>query len=157
VSRCTNRRVVDIICRKRHFMLFSCRAGALTLLRTRTIKQAAMAKKRNAGIEQRLGTAIAAQRTARGLSQAQLAEVLGVEKDTVSRFERGMFLPPLRRLIQMADFFEMPLEDFIRGSSSNAADAAPEIARKLSLLDKDSREFVRHIVDQLCERLATRR
>ena len=113
--------------------------------------------KRNAGIEERLGKAIAAQRTVRGLSQAQLAEEIGVDKDTVSRFERGAVLPPVGRLIQLADAFEMPLEDLIRGASSNVADTAPDIARMLAKLDDDGRRFVRHIVEELCERLAPER
>lgn len=110
--------------------------------------------KSNAGIEERLGKAIAAQRLARGLSQAQLAEEIGVDKDTVSRFERAAVLPPMARLIQLADVFEMPLEDLIRGTSSSVADTAPEIARMLAKLDDDGRQFVRHIVEELCERLA---
>jgi transcriptional regulator with XRE-family HTH domain len=110
--------------------------------------------KRNAGIEERIGKAISAQRMARELSQAQLAEEMGVDKDTISRFERGAVLPPLARLIQLADIFEIPLEDLIRGASSNVADAAPDIARMLAKLDDDGRQFVRHIVEELCERLA---
>lgn len=110
--------------------------------------------KRNSGIEERLGKAIAGQRIARGLSQAQLAEEMGVDKDTVSRFERGAVLPPMQRLIQLADIFEMPLEELIRGTSVNVADAAPDIARMLAKLDDDGRRFVRHIVEELCERLA---
>jgi ribosome-binding protein aMBF1 (putative translation factor) len=57
--------------------------------------------KRTAGIANRLGKAIASERTARELTQEQLAEMLGVEQETISRFERGTTLPPLPRLIQL--------------------------------------------------------
>ena len=147
---------------RRHDMLFTAfHAVFFRVVRIDTVcglttVHAVMAK-RNAGIEERLGKAIAAQRIARGLSQAQLAEEMGVDKDTVSRFERGAVLAPMQRLIQLADIFEMPLEDLIRGASANVADAAPDIARMLAKLDDDGRRFVRHIVEELCERLAPKR
>lgn len=45
-----------------------------------------------------LGQQIAAHRRALNLTQLQLAELLGVEPETISRFERGTSLPSLKRL-----------------------------------------------------------
>jgi DNA-binding XRE family transcriptional regulator len=50
-----------------------------------------------------LGQQIAAHRTALNLTQNQLAERLGVEPETVSRFERGSSLPSLKRLLTRHD------------------------------------------------------
>lgn len=59
----------------------------------------------------------------------------------------------MARVIQLAEVFEMPLEDLIRCTGSNVADTATEIASMLGGLDDDDGQFVRHIVEELCERL----
>ena len=92
-----------------------------------------------AGIANRIGRAIARERAARDLTQEQLAEQLGVEQETVSRFERGLTLPPLQRLIQLADIFDLPLETLLRGTTNRPADEAADIAQMLERLDDDGR------------------
>jgi transcriptional regulator with XRE-family HTH domain len=49
-----------------------------------------------------VGAAIAARRKAKGLTQAQIAEAIGVEKETVSRMENGVISLTLQRLQQMS-------------------------------------------------------
>ncbi|MCL4667856.1 helix-turn-helix domain-containing protein [Burkholderia pseudomallei] len=112
--------------------------------------------KQTTGIANKLGKAIARERTAREFTQEQLAEMLGVEQETISRFERGLTLPPLPRLIQLADIFEVPLEALLRGTTNRAADEAADIARLLTKLDDDGRDFVRRWVTEMCERLPNR-
>ncbi|MBN3831575.1 MULTISPECIES: helix-turn-helix domain-containing protein [Burkholderia] len=113
--------------------------------------------RQSAGIPERLGKAIARERMARGLTQEQLAEIIGVEQETVSRFERGATLPPLPRLIQLADYFDVPLESLLRANSNRIADEATDIAEMLSKLDSPNRDFVRRWVTEMCERLAKRK
>lgn len=110
-----------------------------------------------AGIANKIGRAIARERAARELTQEQLAEQLGVEQETISRFERGTTLPPLQRLIQLADIFDLPLEALLRGTTNRAADEAAEITQMLGRLDDDGRDFVRRWVTEMCERLPHRR
>lgn len=112
--------------------------------------------KQTTGIANKLGKAIARERTARQLTQEQLAEMLGVEQETISRFERGLTLPPLMRLIQLADIFEVPVEALLRGTTNRAVDEAADIARLLTELDDDGRDFVRRWVTEMCERLPHR-
>ena len=50
----------------------------------------------------RLGGEIAKYRKGRGLTQAALAEMIGVDSETISRFERGTALPSLLRLFELA-------------------------------------------------------
>jgi transcriptional regulator with XRE-family HTH domain len=47
-------------------------------------------------------TALRAAREAAGLSQSQLARELGVESQTVSRWERGVAKPPLDTIVRLA-------------------------------------------------------
>ncbi len=54
-------------------------------------------------------------RTARGLTQEQLAQVVGVSNRSVSRWETGVNLPDLDILIELADYYEVDLRDILRG------------------------------------------
>ncbi len=50
-------------------------------------------------------------RAERGLSQAALAEVLGVSRQTVISIERGRFDPSLPVAFRIADAFGLRIED----------------------------------------------
>ena len=61
-------------------------------------------------IEQRIRSL----RKERGLSQEALAEALGVSRQAVTKWEDGSALPSTANLLALADFFSVPLEDFVR-------------------------------------------
>lgn len=50
---------------------------------------------------------VAYYREANGLSQRRLAEQLGIERELISKYERGIREPNEDRLRQMADIFEL--------------------------------------------------
>ena len=54
---------------------------------------------------------LAALRTDRGWTQAQLAERLGVSRQTVISIERGRFDPSLPLAFEIADAFDLKIED----------------------------------------------
>ncbi|GAA5019913.1 helix-turn-helix transcriptional regulator [Terrabacter aeriphilus] len=54
---------------------------------------------------------IAARRADRGLSQAQLAEALGVSRQTVISLEKGRFDPSLPLAFRLAALFEARIEE----------------------------------------------
>ena len=49
-------------------------------------------------------------RLARGLSQAEVAQALGVSRQTVISIENGRYLPSLPLAFRLARFFGFPLE-----------------------------------------------
>lgn len=53
-------------------------------------------------------------RTRRDMSQKALAELCGMNKHCIGRYERGEQEPSLRALIELADFFEVSL-DYLLG------------------------------------------
>jgi putative transcriptional regulator len=50
-------------------------------------------------------------RTRRGLSQGDLAEVMGVSRQTINSIETGRYLPSLPLAIALARFFETSVEE----------------------------------------------
>jgi transcriptional regulator with XRE-family HTH domain len=101
----------------------------------------------------KMGRAIAVRRQQRQLTQAELAEIIEVEQETISRFERGATLPPLGRLADIADALSCPLEDLLRNGSPRLEDKAQDIARVLENLTEADRQMVSEIVEQICARL----
>jgi len=61
-------------------------------------------------MEMKLNENIRAQRKARGLTQEQLAEVLGVTVGAVHKWEAGMSTPELPLIVEMADFFDTSVD-----------------------------------------------
>ena len=53
-------------------------------------------------------------RQRRGISKRVLSELLGFGTDTIRKYESGERIPSIERLCMMADFFEVPVEYFLR-------------------------------------------
>ena len=102
----------------------------------------------------RIGKALAKQRLAMNLTQEQVARSIGVEQETISRFERGSALPSLLRLIDLADLYGVPLDILVRSGSSRPLDQASDILASMAPLEEADRDWVRVWVKELCEKLA---
>ena len=92
-----------------------------------------------------------AARRGAGFTQKQLAEELGVEAITVSRWERGVTSPSLPRLRRIAELTQTTVSDLVR-----APDAASAHALELAALREELAE-TRELVDRVAralERLA---
>ncbi|MBO8175622.1 MAG: helix-turn-helix transcriptional regulator [Thermococcus sp.] len=50
-------------------------------------------------------------REARGLTQEELAKILGVTRQTIIAIEKGKYDPSLRLAFKIARFFEVKIED----------------------------------------------
>ncbi|MYM25493.1 helix-turn-helix domain-containing protein [Duganella sp. FT135W] len=102
----------------------------------------------------RIGKALAKQRIARNLTQEQVAAQLGVEQETISRFERGATLPPLLRLIDLAAIFNVPLDALVRAGSARSIDQAIDLAGALDTLSEEDRVWVLGWFTDMCAKLA---
>lgn len=60
--------------------------------------------------EDRVYNRIALMRTDRGVSRRELAEAMGVHYQTIGYLERGEYSPSLSLALQLAKFFEVPVE-----------------------------------------------
>lgn len=62
---------------------------------------------------------IAALREARGLSQDQLCQQLGISRQSLSAIERGKHSPALPTAFRIAGFFALPIEAIFEVESSD--------------------------------------
>ncbi len=91
---------------------------------------------------------IARRRKAAGLTQAQVAERLSVEKESISRMESGRMALNLERLQQFADIYGCTVSDLIEDGSADVQAQAQSLTEMLSPLSPDEREAVVRFVGE---------
>jgi putative transcriptional regulator len=57
---------------------------------------------------------VRAYREARGLTQAELADAVGVTRQSINAIERGRYDPSLELALKLADEFDCAVEDLFR-------------------------------------------
>jgi transcriptional regulator with XRE-family HTH domain len=72
-------------------------------------------RQREAALQQRIGENIRAARLEHRVLQEELAAALGLERPTLSRYERGERAVPLTVLLDIASILHLPLEQLING------------------------------------------
>lgn len=77
-----------------------------------------------------LGERICALRTARGLSQSDLADALEVSRQSISKWETGASVPELDKLLKLSELFGLTLDELVTGKTTKApAEEPPEAAQ----------------------------
>ena len=76
-------------------------------------------KKIEANKENNIGKNLAILRKKFRYSRKDIAELLGVNEMTVGVYERGEKNPSIPKLIKLADYFAVSLDDLIRGNAEN--------------------------------------
>ena len=71
-----------------------------------------------------LGEKLARRRKARGMSQEQLAEALGVSRQAVSKWELGEAVPDVSRVVAMSELFGVTTDYLLKDGSGEAGQAA---------------------------------
>jgi transcriptional regulator with XRE-family HTH domain len=103
-----------------------------------------------------VGRAIARYRVTADLTQEQVAERLGIGNEAVSRIERGLVMPNVARLMELADVFDCDIADLLTEASSRPSDQAKHLARLIAGVSGKDRELIVEIVERLTARLAKR-
>jgi transcriptional regulator with XRE-family HTH domain len=103
-----------------------------------------------------VGKAIAGQRKLANLTQVQVAEKLGIEKETVSRLETGVIPPSLARLEQLADIFGCTVRNFFWTEAGDERTQAGVIADMIRSLPQGRRELVVRFVADVVRVLTIR-
>lgn len=102
-------------------------------------------------ISRHIGQAIAKQRKAVGMTQAELAERLDLTIDAVSRLERGNVGLSVLRLLELAEIFGCETADLLESGSSRARDQARQIELMLDKLNDAERLKLVQLIGQLVE------
>ncbi|MBP4033003.1 helix-turn-helix transcriptional regulator [Aeromonas sp. PrichA-15] len=100
-----------------------------------------------------VGRAIAYQRQQRGMTQEEVAERLQIGMEAVSRMERGIVVPTIVRLAELAQIFGCELTDLLRETSSRPLEQAVRLAHQLEQLTDDDRQWVTDTMTALMSRL----
>jgi transcriptional regulator with XRE-family HTH domain len=90
----------------------------------------------------KLGSAIAKRRKELGLTQDDLAGLVEVDAETISRMERGTTLPSLNRLFVIAQALETDAGELLSHASPIASDRMRVLADILETLDPLDQEVV---------------
>ncbi len=101
-----------------------------------------------------VGKAIGRQRNQAGFTQEQVAEHLSIGMEAVSRMERGIVVPTVVRLAELAQLFDCELADFLRETSNRPTEQGIVLSQQLARLDDADRTLLLETVERLVERLS---
>ena len=99
-------------------------------------------------VDHHVGARIRERRTTLGLSQQQLARMIGVTYQQAHKYERGLNRISAGRLFEIAQVLDVPISFFFEGLSpgSEAPTVSPrqrmflELARNFALIDNDKHQ-----------------
>ena len=100
-------------------------------------------------LAQVVGALIAGRRKAKGLTQAQLAELMDVEKETVSRLETGVISPTLTRLAQLAKLLDCQISDLIQAHSAETLEQATSLLSRMGQLSDEQQALMMQLLGKL--------
>lgn len=101
----------------------------------------------------KLGQRISERRKSLNWTQDQLAERLGVDAETVSRFERGATVPSLVTLDRLAPILKVSISDLLSDASATPTDQAIRISAWLESLPAEDSDYVLEQLKGLCDHL----
>lgn len=94
--------------------------------------------------QQKIGTFLKTLRLERHLTQAQLAEHLGVTNRSVSRWETGVNLPDLDLVLELTAYYHITLEEFLDGQRRPDPEASkPDVETLLRVADYERSDQAR--------------
>jgi transcriptional regulator with XRE-family HTH domain len=93
-------------------------------------------------LAQVVGTNIMLKRKVRGLTQEQLAELVGIEQQSLSRMEKGRIAPRFDRLQRFADVLHCPASEFFRVPGEGAEETWATIMDIIRPLSVESQKSV---------------
>ncbi len=101
----------------------------------------------NGGYDMSFSEKLYSLRRAKGLSQENLADMLNVSRQSVSKWEAGAAMPEIEKLVAIADIFSVSVDFLLReGTQPDAADAAAVSAQDGAVAEelREIRQLLRH-------------
>ncbi|WP_228411729.1 helix-turn-helix domain-containing protein [Entomomonas moraniae] len=100
-----------------------------------------------------IGKAIAKYRKQANLSQEQLAEALGIGYEAVSRMERGVVIPTVDRLIEIAEIVGCPVTELLSQTSPRPSDEVVYLHQLLSSLSSANKQWLMEQIEAWAQKL----
>ena len=107
---------------------------------------------KNSQLSKQVGLTIAKYRQQSGLTQNEVAEKLNIGYEAVSRMERGIVMPTVERLVELAEIFDCEAADLLTQSSNRIEDQSAQIKSLLSDLGEQDRLLLLDIITKLVNR-----
>ncbi|MEY8428041.1 helix-turn-helix domain-containing protein [Lachnospiraceae bacterium 46-15] len=85
--------------------------------------------------QKKIGGFLRELRKEKGMTQEQLAEVLGVTNRSISRWENGVNMPDFDFVIELANYFDVGIEELLDGE------------RKIDMIEKKQEETLLKVAD----------
>lgn len=108
-------------------------------------------------LQKRLGLNIAARRKSLGWTQEYLSQHMGVDTETISRFERGVTAPSLKTIEKLARLLTITIADLLSESTPPEPTQLEVLSRLLEPLVDEDRNYVMASVRSLCHYLSALR
>lgn len=109
-----------------------------------------MTKRKSGKLPTRLGMNIAVRRKELGLTQEGLAERVGVDTETISRFERGATAPSLATLEILASQLEITIAELLSEESPEPIAEAQLVSTLMSGLKGKERGYLLDLIRLYC-------
>ncbi|MPT00359.1 MAG: XRE family transcriptional regulator [Pseudomonas sp.] len=103
-----------------------------------------------------IGRTLAHRREAKGMTQDQVSEALHIGTEAVSRMERGLTMPTVQRLAELAEIYECGIDELLIASSTRTSDQAELISQILQTLPEADRAMIVEVVQKIAARLKDR-
>ena len=100
-----------------------------------------------------IGQAIAKYRKQAALSQEQLAEALGIGYEAVSRMERGVVIPTVDRLIEIAEIVSCPVTVLLSQTSPRPTDEVVHLHQLLCSLSHENKQWLMEQIELWVQKL----
>jgi transcriptional regulator with XRE-family HTH domain len=85
-------------------------------------------------------------RISKGLTQIELAEYLNVSNKTVSKWENGIGIPEVATLIILADFYEVSVDDILRGTKRVSKNIEKEAHISSYVVSRIKNSYINYLI-----------
>jgi len=102
-------------------------------------------------LRQQLGRELRRARLALQLTQAEVAERVETDPETISRLERGTSLPSLTRLLVLAETLNVTVASLLGRASPRTTDELDELQRSFARLSEEDRQLAAAIMRTIVE------
>jgi len=116
-----------------------------------------MVDDRGLTLQRRLGFNIAARRKSLGWTQEYLAQHMGVDTETISRFERGVTAPSLKSIEKLAGLLTITIADLLGENAPPEPTQLEALSRLFEPLVEEDRNYVMTSMRSLCHYLSSLR